>query len=91
MSESERISWDQAAQTNFEKILEQIPALIRPIAEIRVTNKAKTIITKDDRHVIEEKDMIDAFFSETPPDFVKVMKNGMQELGIDYTQYGYEK
>jgi len=85
----ERITWDKTAEAHFLKILEQIPALIRGIAETRVTRKAESILREANRTVITEKDMVDAFFAETPPAFFGQMKEGMQELGIDYTQYGH--
>ena len=84
-----RITWDKPTETKFQKILEQIPDLIRGIAEARVSRKAESLLREQKRWVIEEKDMVDAFFAETPPAFVPAMKSGMDELGIDYTKYGY--
>lgn len=85
-----RITWDKATEEKFQKLLEQIPDLIRGIAEIRVTKRAETIAREANRLEIREKDLVDALFSETPPGFVPAMKNGMQELGIDYKKHGYE-
>ena len=87
----DRITWDAATQQKFTKILEEIPELIRGIAEIRVTKKAESILREQNRHIIDEKIMVDAFFSETPAGFVGAMKNSMQELGIDYTKYGHPR
>ena len=87
----ERVSWDKAAEEKFLKILEQIPPLIRPIAEIRVQKKAESLIREQSRWVISEEDMVRAFFAETPPGFVPAMKSSMDELGIDYTKFGYAK
>ncbi len=86
-----RITWDKATEEKFQEILKQIPDLIRGIAETRVSKKAESIIRQENRWVISEKDMVDAFFAETPPAFREAMKSGMQELGIDYTKYGYAK
>ena len=87
----ERITWDKPTEEKFLKILEQIPDLIRGIAEIRVTKRAENIVRDADRTEITEKDMVDAFFAETPKGFIPAMKSGMEELGLDYTQYGYPK
>ena len=84
-----RIRWDKPTEEKFQKILEQIPDLIRGIAETRVNKKAESIVRQDKRGVIMEKDMVDAFFAETPKGFMGPMKSGMEELGIDYKQYGY--
>ncbi|MFC1510734.1 hypothetical protein ACFL49_03640 [Candidatus Omnitrophota bacterium] len=85
----QRIGWEEGAQKNFEKILEEIPAMIRGVAEARVTKKAQALVSDDGRSVIEEKDMVNAFFAETPGGFLPPMKASMEELGIDYVQYGY--
>jgi hypothetical protein len=90
MSEPIRITWDKQAEENFFKILEDIPAMLRPIAEIRVSKKAHAILESQGRNVIGEKDMVDAFFAETPPGFIPSMKESMQRLGLDYTKYGHQ-
>ena len=86
----DQIIWNKEAREKFEKLLEQIPELIRGIAEIRVTKKVESLVRDSSRTEITEKDLIDALFSETPPGFVPAMKNGMQELGIDYAKYGHK-
>lgn len=92
MSETQaQVTWDKNTQEQFLQILEQIPALIRGIAEIRVSRKAEAIVREQNRTLIAEKDMVDAFFAETPPGFIPAMKNSMEELGIDYVKYGHEK
>ena len=85
-----KITWDKPSEEKFQKILEQIPDLIRGIAETRVSKKAENIVREENRWVITEKDMVTAFFAETPPAFLSAMKKSMQELGIDYTKYGCE-
>lgn len=89
--ETQRITWDKTAEEQFQKILEQIPDMVRGIAEVRIVKKAESILREQNRLVIGEKDMIDAFFAETPPIFMDAMKSGMNELGIDYSKYGYTK
>ena len=85
------VVWNKTCEEQFLTILEQIPAMIRPIAETRVSKKAISIVSEDNRDQINEKDMVDAFFAETPPGFIPQMKTSMKDLNIDYTQYGYEK
>jgi hypothetical protein len=64
--------------------------MIRGIAETRVSKKAEGVVREDNRTVIEEKDMVAAFFAETPPAFRGAMKQSMQDLKIDYKGYGFE-
>ncbi len=85
---SQKISWEDSTFENFEKILLQIPALIRGIAETRVSKKAERIVKEANRSQITEKDMVDAFFSETPEGFIPAMKASMKDLNIDYVHYG---
>ena len=63
--------------------------MIRGVAEARVTKKAQSLVREDGRAVINEKDMVDAFFAETPGGFLPPMKASMEELGIDYARYGH--
>lgn len=85
----QKITWDDVSFKNFEKILEDIPPMIRGIAEARVSKKAQSIVKEDGRMMIEEKDMVAAFFAETPGGFLPPMKVSMEELGIDYAKYGH--
>ena len=85
-----QITWEKETYIKFQKLLEQIPDLIRGIAETRVSKKAESIVRGANRTEISEKDMVDAFFAETPGGFMGPMKSGMQELGLDYTKYGHK-
>ena len=81
--------WENSVEEKFKQVLEQIPALVRDIAEIRITKKLESMLKEQNRTVISEKDMVDALFAETPPGFVPLMKNGLKELNIDFTKYGH--
>jgi hypothetical protein len=85
------MSWDQITQKRFEQMIEKIPVFLRSIARQKVSQKAESIVRKENRLVVGEKDLVDAFFSETPFGFHGPMKNDMNELHIDYTKYGYPK
>ncbi len=86
----ERITWEPHVFEKFEKILLQVPALIRGIAETRVSKKAESLVRESQRGLISEKDMVDAFFAETPEGFLPAMKTSMREMNIDYVHYGYQ-
>lgn len=85
------IPWEKTTEEKFQQILAKIPDMIRGIAETRVSKKAESIALADHRTEITERDMVDAFFAETPFGFHGPMKNDMQTLGIDYTKYGHPK
>ncbi len=85
------IQWEKTTEEKFRKMLEKIPIFMRPIAEDKVSKKAVSLVQADNRTEIVEKDLVDAFFAETPGGFHGPMKVDMEALGIDYTEYGYER
>ena len=85
------ILWDERTKENFRKILAKIPIFLRSMAEKKVSEKAFSLVQQGNRTVIGEKDLVDAFFIETPFGFHGPLKVDMEELQIDYTQYGYPK
>ena len=83
------MNWDKATEKKFKQLIERIPVFLRGIAEEKVSKKAETLAQKENRSEITEKDMVDAFFAETPFGFHGPMKNDMKDVDIDYTKYGY--
>ena len=61
------------------------------MAQEKVSKKAEAIVVKDGRGQVTEKDLVDAFFAETPFGFHGPMKTDMEALGIDYTKYGHAR
>ena len=88
---SSQIAWGEGVEKQFNQMIEKIPIFLRGIAKEKVFKKVESIVRLENRSEISEKDMVDAFFAETPFGFHGPMKSDMQELGIDYVQYGYEK
>lgn len=64
---------------------------MREIAKTKVSQKAESLVKEANRAEVTEKDMIDAFFAATPFGFHGPMKCDMEDLGIDYTKYGYKR
>jgi hypothetical protein len=85
------IKWDKATHDKFKQAIGTMPFFQRSIAEKMVSEKAESVVRKENRQEVTEKDMVDAFFVETPFGFQGLMKNMLTEIGIDYTKYGYEK
>lgn len=85
------ISWDGATQEKLRILIGKMPVFMRPIADKAIARKAENLARQDNRSEITEKDMVDAFFTETPFGFQGLMKNDLSSVGIDYTKYGYEK
>ena len=90
-NDQKRVIWETATEEKFQKIIGGIPDMIRGIAETRVSKCAEQIVRNDNRTEITEKDMVDAFFKETPFGFHGPMKTDMTAVGVDYVKYGYPK
>jgi len=85
------INWDKETESKFEQMIEKVPVFMRPIAQGTVLKKAEELAQKGNRTEMNEKDLVDAFFAVTPGGFYGPMKVDMEDLGIDYTKYGYER
>ncbi len=75
------ISWDALAREVFEKVLSEVPALLRPIARKAVGKKAQTSASQGSGKVLV-KDVRDAFLSETPRPFRGPMREALSRLGL---------
>ena len=85
------VTWEKSTEEKFKQMIDKVPVFLRPVAQGTVFKKAESIVAKDNRSEVTEKDMVDAFFLGTPFGFHGPLKTDMQSLGIDYTKYGYEK
>lgn len=81
--------WNPTTRTGFDGMVAKIPVFLQPIAKTKVAAKAEHLARAAGRGEVTEKDMVDAFFMETPFGFHGPMKTDMKDLGINYTQYGH--
>ncbi len=85
------ITWEKSTQEQFDQIIAKIPVFMRGIAKDQVAKKAEALAVQANRHEVNQKDMVDAFFTITPFGFHGPMKVDMESIGIDYTKYGYQR
>ena len=85
------ITWDKMTQEKFNQLIEKVPVFLRDLAKDKVSKRAEGIVKEENRTQVTEKDMVDAFFKETPFGFHGPMKSDMGSIGIDYTKYGHPK
>ncbi len=83
------MGWEKTTEEKFKQMIEKIPIFLRDMAKNRVSKKAESLAAKEGRGEVCEKDMVGAFFSETPFGFHGPMKNDMKEFGIKYTKYAH--
>ena len=82
--------WENGIEEKFEKLLGKIPVFMREIARNKVSKKLESALKEQNRQAATEKDLVDAFFSETPFGFHGPLKMDMEEFGIDYKKYGHK-
>ena len=85
------IIWEKTTEEKFNRLLEKIPVFLRGMAREKVSKKAEGIAAQEGRAQVTEKDLVDAFFTETPFGFHGPMKTDMEALGIDYAKYGHAR
>jgi len=82
-----KLEWEKAALTKFNKMIERIPLFHRKIAKTVVVKKAQINAQQRNASVVEEADILRAFFSEVPNTFYSLMIRLFDEVGFDYRPY----
>lgn len=85
------MNWDKTTEEKFKLLINKMPIFLRGTVSAQVSKKAQSLAAEANCPEITEKDMVDAFFAETPFGFQGLMKNDLIDVGIDYTKYGHAK
>ena len=83
--------WQKETEVTFHAMIEKVPVFLRLIAQEKVFKKAESLVLKENRQEVIQKDLVDAFFLVTPFGFHGPLKQDLSSLGIEYTHYGYNK
>ena len=86
-----KIDWENGVEEKFKQLIERVPLFLRDLAKDKVSKRIEHTLRDENRTDASEKDLADAFFTETPFGFHGPLKTDMEAVGIDYTQYGYDK
>lgn len=81
------IKWNKETKDKFDKVISSLPQFHRTIAEKLVYQKAEELAQKRESEMVEDQDLIQAFFQEVPPAFKEMMKRLFSHLNIDYLKY----
>jgi hypothetical protein len=76
MDDTAEINWDKATQKKFKLLIEKMPIFLRSMAEQKVSQKAEKLAREANHPEVSEKDMVDAFFAETPFGFQGLIQKG---------------
>ncbi len=87
VDEQLQMEWEKSALTKYKNMIQRIPLFHREIADQVVTKKATQNAQKRGSEIVEECDILRAFFSEVPMTFYGLMIRLFEEVGFDYNKY----
>jgi len=85
--EQPQMAWDKKALIKYETMIRRLPLFHRDIADEVVRKKARQNALSRGGTMIEESDILRAFFSEVPMAFYGLMIRLFEEVGFDYAPY----
>lgn len=83
--------WSETVLKKFNLMIQKMPLFHRRIAEDLVKNKAEANAKERSANLVEEKDVVKAFFSEVPKPFYSLMIRLMDNVGFNYKEYTHHK
>ena len=81
------LEWEKEALSKFNLMIEKIPLFHRQIAQQVVHKKAELNAQERGSALVEESDIVRAFFSEVPFAFYSLMIRLLDEVGFAYKEY----
>lgn len=82
------MEWKKEAKDMFDKIVSNLPQFHRSIAQRLVKESAEELARTRGKDLVDDSDLVEAFFKEVPPAFKDMMKRLFKNLDIDYEKYG---
>ena len=87
----ETMEWDKTTQEKFDHMIAKLPVFHRGLAQAFASKKAEENAQSRGSQIVEEHDVISAFFSEVPKPFYSMMVRLLEHTGFDYKKYGFPK
>lgn len=87
----EKVEWNAKALEKYKLIISKIPIFHRNIAKVVVDKKSLSNAQERGSGMIEESDIVSAFFSEVPKAFYSLMIRLFDEVKFDYKKYEQKK
>lgn len=84
---SPQAPWDSEARKKFENVIARLPLFHRDIARNVVHKKAEINARERNAKLVEEPDIVRAFFTEVPITFYSLMVKLLGDAGFDYKKY----
>ena len=84
---TENIQWEPTAKRKYDEMIQKMPLFHRGIAKEVVDRKAVENAKARGSAIIEEADIVRAFFTEVPKSFYSLMVRLFEEVKFNYRQY----
>ncbi len=81
------MEWDSEVYKKFKLMINKMPLFQRKVAEKMAGRQAEINAKERGSQLIEEQDVVRAFFSEVPKPFLEMMVALLKEVGFDYKRY----
>jgi hypothetical protein len=85
------MDWNPEVKERFRVMVSKMPIFHRRITEEAVTKKAEENAESRNSKIVEEQDVMAAFFSDVPSPFYSMMVRLLEQAGFDYKRYGFPK
>ncbi|MDD5432462.1 MAG: hypothetical protein PHO70_05700 [Candidatus Omnitrophica bacterium] len=85
------MNWDKTTQEKLNLMISKIPVFHRHITEEAVVKEAENNAVKRKSALVEEQDVVGAFFSDVPSPFYSMMIRLLEQTGFDYKKFGFPK
>jgi hypothetical protein len=85
------MDWNPTVKERFKVLISKIPIFHRHITEEAVIKQAEENAKLRNASVVEELDVISAFFSDVPTPFYSMMVRLLDQSDFDYKKYGFPK
>jgi len=90
-SNEKTLEWEKEAFKKFELMINKMPVFHRRMADRAVKEKAQALAKARGACLVEEQDIIQAFFTEVPTPFYSLMIRLLEDVKFDYKKYGLLK
>jgi len=82
------MDWEKIGKKKFDDMIQRMPLFHRQIAKEVVERKAMENAETRGAQMVEEVDIVSAFFSEVPKAFFSLMVKLMDDVGFDHEHVG---
>jgi hypothetical protein len=85
------MEWESNTKNKFEGMIAKIPVFHRGITQEAVTKRAEENAKARNAALVQEQDVVGAFFADVPSPFYSMMIRLLDQSDFDYRKYGFPK